>query len=142
MEAIIKFRCQKEEKQLLENLAKDLKISPSNYLRAVINNREKPVIKIAKEEKENRIENSLNNTYHSLGKIGVNLNQIAHYFNLEHLKSFDILEPKIEELLLTNKLNQNDSEFIRLNLQNLAKEISDLRIKIEELINDSNSNKI
>ncbi len=137
MDEEIKFRCTKEEKDLLNTLSAEIKITKSDYLRHLINSREKPDIKEtkrAKRDREGKIKELLGDNYYGLGKIGVNLNQIAHYFNLEHLKVFDIAEPTIERLLILDKLNPNDLDFIRGNLTNLNSSISYLKGLIEELL--------
>ena len=82
----------------------------------LINNREKPKIVVKGESEEEKTRKSLKENYQSLGKIGVNLNQISHYFNLEHLKSFDVLDPKIENILLLDRLQKNELIFLRENL--------------------------
>lgn len=137
-----KFRCTKSEKVLLKTLAKELEISRSDYLRHVINSREKPKIIPKGEGEEEKTQELLKKNYHSLGKVGVNLNQIAHYFNLQHLKSFDILDVKIENLLLLDKVNKNELIFLRDNLVKLEEVVSDIKGKIEGYFNDNNSDEI
>ena len=75
------FRLTKSEKELLGTLAADIEVSKSDYLRHVINNREKPKIVVKGESEEEKTRKSLKENYQSLGKIGVSLNQISHYFN-------------------------------------------------------------
>lgn len=137
-----KFRCTKSEKALLKTLAEDIKISRSDYLRNLINSREKPKIILKGESEGEKTQELLKKNYHSLGKVGVNLNQIAHYFNLQHLKSFDVSDAKIQDLLLLDKVNKNELIFLRENLEKLEEVVSDIKEKIEEYFSGDSSNKI
>ena len=132
----INFRCTQEEKDLLTSLSSQIKISKSDYLRHLINNRETPIIREERkveQEKEAEFTKALADSYYALGKVGVNLNQIAHYFNLEHLKALEASEPTIAALLLLDRLNTSDICFIRANLAELVLTISNLKELIEKL---------
>ncbi len=137
MDAEFKFRCEQEEKDLLFALAKEVKIAPSEYLRLLIKNREKPIVREtwqAKRVREEEIKSSIIESCYNLGKVGVNLNQVAHYLNLEHLKALDVNEPTIEKLLLIDRLNSSDLTFIRENLSVLDGVTREIQTMIKELL--------
>lgn len=133
METTIKFRCNLEEKNLLETLAQELRVSKSDYLRSLINNREKPELKPKTKEQENLLAKSLENNYQNLSRIGSNLNQIAHFLNLENLKALDIPNPAIDSLLVCNHLTKEDLEYLKSDLKEAISNITEIKGSIEEV---------
>lgn len=131
------FRCTEFEKNLLQKLADEIKVSKSDYLRHVIRSRETPKILPKNEEgKEEKAEEFLIKNYYALGKIGVNINQIAWYFNLEHLKSFDNKNHTIEDFLLLDRARKSEIILLQESLVKLSENIDELKKTIEVRLNE------
>jgi antitoxin component of RelBE/YafQ-DinJ toxin-antitoxin module len=78
----IKVRVTDEEKSQIENICYKNNIKISDFIRDCIFKREQKTIRIlSKNEKE-----ILQNIIFEINKIGININQIAYFFNLENLK--------------------------------------------------------
>jgi TRAP-type mannitol/chloroaromatic compound transport system substrate-binding protein len=76
------FRVTSDEKNQIENICYKNNIKISDFIRDCIFKRERKTIRIlSKSEKE-----ILQNMIFEINKIGININQIAYFFNLENLK--------------------------------------------------------
>lgn len=131
------FRCTESEKNLLQKLADEIKVSKSDYLRHVIRSREIPKILPKTEQNEvQKTEEFLEKNYYALGKIGVNINQIAWYFNLEHLKSFDNKNHTIDDFLLLDRVKKSEIILLQESLSKLSENIDEIKKMFEARLNE------
>lgn len=125
----IHIKLSAEEKKNAANFCKKNHISISELVRELlkqIGSEEMAVIT----HKEREI---LYQNHHELQKIGVNLNQIAHFFNLEHLKNLNKKNRVPEDLLLIDKLHSEQIKEIKAILSKLDKKVDKAQQFLEEI---------
>ena len=100
----IKVRITTEERKRLDNICKKLGVSKSFFIRNVVN------LHINTKTLNQDSRKELKDLTYHIFKIGTNINQIAHYFNLEHLrisqqkKKSVIQNTNYKQLLIIRKL--------------------------------------
>jgi hypothetical protein len=106
----IKVRVTDEEKSQIENICYKNNIKISDFIRDCIFKREQKTIRIlSKNEKE-----ILQNIIFEINKIGININQIAYFFNSENLKKLK----ENENILTTFSDDHIQSAIEILNIMN------------------------
>ncbi|MDD2840003.1 MAG: plasmid mobilization relaxosome protein MobC [Rickettsiales bacterium] len=126
--ANLKVRVSEEIKTKLDRFCAKNKIKLSPYIRSIIEQSNNKEIKIITPQE---IE-VFSNIAYELQQIGTNINQISHYFNLEHLKLLDNDISKIEDLLMIDKCKKEQLDDIR-NVLNILKSMeNDLINKLSD----------
>jgi hypothetical protein len=119
----IKVRVTEEEKNQIENICYKNNIKISEFIRDAVFKRDQETIRIlSKKEKE-----ILQNLIYEINKIGVNINQISYFFNVENLKklkedknilttfSDEHIKSAVETLnILSEKYDKLKSELINI----------------------------
>lgn len=119
----IKVRVTDEEKSKIENICYKNNIKISDFIRDCIFKRDQKTIRIlSRNEKE-----ILQNIVFEINKIGINVNQIAYFFNLENLKKLQEKENILTEFsdehiksaieilnILNEKYDKLESELINI----------------------------
>ena len=127
----IKVRVTEEEKTQIENICYKNNIKISDFIRVCVFKRDQKTIRIlSKNEKE-----ILQNLIFEINKIGININQIAYFFNVENLKklqedknilttfSDEHIKSAIETLnILNEKYDKLESELINIYQNDLYQE--------------------
>lgn len=120
-EVNLKVRVDKTQRDDIRDFCKTHGIGQSEFIRTLIKKRDLNSIKIfTKDERENFEKVNL-----SLLQIGTNINQIAHFLNLEHLKSFGNFR-SIEDIVTIDKLKESQLNSLKNDLQILGKNIEQL----------------
>lgn len=120
----LKVRISEQSKRKIEKLCAKNNINISEYIRNIIDqNSEKEIKIITPQEIE-----IFSKIAYELQQIGTNINQISHYFNLEHLKLFDRDISKLEDLIMIDKCKKEQLDDIK----NILNILSDMQ---NDLIN-------
>lgn len=117
-------RIGEDEKKEITDFCKKNHISISDFIRELIRKKEQENIRII----TNKEKEILYNLNYEFQKIGININQIAHYFNLEHLKNLSKNSKNFEDLVLLDKVKKEQLEEIK----NL---LSEVEIKLRKTAN-------
>ena len=123
----LKVRIDKMQKDDVVNFCQKAGINQSEFIRDLIKKRDIKSIKIFTSEERESLE-KLND---SLKKIGTNINQISHFLNLEHLKSFDSFK-SIEDIFILDKLKESQIISLKNDVDELKKNLRLVNIKLEE----------
>lgn len=124
----LKIRIEENQKQKIDKFCLKNSISISKFVRELIEKKDLEEIKIIT-NKEKLILYSLAS---EVKKVGVSINQIAHYFNLKHLKALD--SPKsLQDLFLIDDLTNQQLENIKKNLEMLSNQSDKIVNNIKEI---------
>ena len=122
----LKVRIDDDMKEDILDFCKKSGVTQSEFIRNLIKQKNIKNIKIYSGE-EKKVFEEINL---SLKKIGTNFNQIAHFLNLEHLKSFDNFK-SIEDVIIIDKLKDSQINSIKNDLQFLDQKLLLLNHKLE-----------
>lgn len=122
----LKVRIDDDMKEDILDFCKKSGVTQSEFIRNLIKQKSIKNIKIFSGE-EKKVFEEINL---SLKKIGTNFNQIAHFLNLEHLKSFDNFK-SIEDVIIIDKLKDSQINSIKNDLQFLDQKLLLLNHKLE-----------
>jgi hypothetical protein len=125
----ITFRVSLEEKQLIKQYCEDNKTHISKILREIFAKRDLKTINITKLEEIIEIQKASD----QIKIIGNNLNQIAYYLNLHHLKAKYKKNFTFNDLITIDKLQKEQLEDLRHLLSQVkkkAKEVSNIKLNI------------
>lgn len=122
----LKVRISEDSRTKIDKFCAKNNINISQYIRNIISQSNKKEIKIITPE-ELEI---FSNIAYEFQKLGTNINQIAHYFNLEHLKLLDKDSSKLEDLLMIDKCKKEQLDYIKNSLNILGNEINNLNNKL------------
>ncbi len=112
-------RIDSDEKQKVMSFCAKNFLSISDFIRELIAKRDLEKIRIIT-QKEKEI---LYNLHYEFQKIGINVNQIAHYFNLEHLKNLNKKNRLPEDLILIDKIKGDQIEEIKIILKEVGERL-------------------
>ena len=134
----LKVRVEQKWKEKIDKFCLKNNIKVSDYLRSLIKQSSKKTIRITT-NKEKLI---LYNLTYELQKVGTNINQIAHYFNLKHLKNLDkkaadlnknsTKKEDLSNLILIDKLQKKQLEDIKNTLNSLTEIIEIITNNLEQ----------
>ena len=124
----LKVRVEPKWKDKIDKFCLKNNIKVSDYLRSLIKQSSKKTIRIT----TNKEKIILYNLTYELQKVGTNINQIAHYFNLKHLKNLDKKTKSLDDLALVDKLQKEQLENIKNTLNSLASTIEIITNNLEE----------
>ena len=134
----LKVRVETKWKEKIDKFCLKNNIKVSDYLRSLIKQSSKKTIRITT-NKEKLI---LYNLTYELQKVGTNINQIAHYFNLKHLKNLDkkaadlnknsTKKEDLSNLILIDKLQKEQLEDIKNTLNSLTEIIEIITNNLEQ----------
>jgi hypothetical protein len=125
----ITFRVSPEEKKIIKQYCEDNKTHISKILREVFVQRDLKTINITKLEEIIEIKKAS----YQIKKIGNNINQIAHYLNLEHLRARYKKGFTLDDITILDKLQKEQLEEIKHLLSQVkkkAKEVSKMRFNL------------
>ena len=126
--ADLRVRITGEEKDKIADFCRKNKITKSEYIRNLIDQSDKKTVRII-----TGIERELfDDIHYELQKVGTNINQIAYFFNLQHLKNLDKENRSLEDLILLDKMKKEQLEVMQNSLNILSKEVANLSDKFEE----------
>jgi len=117
----IKVRIDSQEKGKVEKFCAINGITISQYIRNLITQIDDKTIQIITPQELETFENI---TY-ELQKIGTNINQIAYYFNLEHVRLLDNFH-QIQDILMIDKCKNEQLNGIKNTLTKLKIEMKNL----------------
>lgn len=127
-EELLRVRITKSQGEKVKNFCLKARIRKSEVIRNLIEQTDFEKIRIfTPEERE-----SFENINFSLQKIGTNINQIAHFLNLEHLKGFANFET-IYDILTVDKLKESQIDLLRKSMGILGSEMAVLQQKLESI---------
>ncbi len=128
----LRVRIDKNQKDEILAFCEKAQINQSEFIRNLIAQRDLKEIKIFSSKEREAFE-EMN---FSLQKIGTNINQIAHFLNLEHLKGFADFKT-IQDILTIDKLKESQINSLKISI----KELSDQMIKLQNKLSEAYARK-
>lgn len=128
----LRVRIDKSQKDEILAFCEKAQINQSEFIRNLIAQRDLKEIKIFSSKEREAFE-EMN---FSLQKIGTNINQIAHFLNLEHLKGFADFKT-IQDILTIDKLKESQINSLKISI----KELSDQMIKLQNKLSEAYARK-
>lgn len=128
-EHLVQTRLDSSQRKKLDDLKKSAGIrSDSRFIREIIEHLDKNMMVISGDE-DREIFEEINL---ALNKIGTNINQIAHFLNLEHLKGMGNFR-SIEDLFVIDKMKEAQIESLKSSLVGLDDVLVEMKKKIEKI---------
>lgn len=112
----------------VKNFCEKAVIGQSEFIRNLIDQRDLKEIRIFTPAERETFE-KIN---FSMQKIGTNINQIAHFLNLEHLKGSANFET-IHDILTVDKLKESQIDLLKKSMEVLGSEMAILQKKLESI---------
>jgi len=127
---VVRARIDSDQRERIENFKTTLGIkSDSRFIREIIEHLDKNMMVISGDE-DREIFEEINL---ALNKIGTNINQIAHFLNLEHLKGMGGNFRSIEDLFVIDKMKEAQIESLKSSLVGLDDVLVEMKKKIEKI---------
>lgn len=123
----LKVRIDPKQKEEILDFCRKAEIGQSEFIRQLLKKSDLKNIKIFSAE-EKKIFEEIN---FSLKKIGTNINQISHFLNLEHLKSFDNFK-SIQDVIILDKLKESQINSLKNDMGELTSILEYVGQKLEE----------
>ena len=131
----LKARLTESEKNRIDTFCRENGITTSEFVREIIKKRDEKTVNIIGKEARMKERALIYNVIYQLQKIGVNINQISHYFNLKHLKNLERAK-SLEDMLIIDELKKEQLQNIRQNLKTLQQIIKNLTESINNAAKD------
>lgn len=126
---LVQARLDSSQRAKLDDLKKAAGIkTDSRFVREVIEHLDQNMMVISGDN-DREIFSEINL---ALNKIGTNVNQIAHFLNLEHLKGMADFK-SIEDLFVIDKLKESQIESLKKDLDKLYVIISQTKERLERI---------
>lgn len=119
-------RITEQEKEKITVFCNKNNINISKFIREIISKRNLETINIV----TNNEKEVLDNLAYEIQKVGININQIAYFFNLEHLKNLDKNSKELNDILLLDTLKKEQLENIKNIVNIVLEKIEEVNIKL------------
>ena len=124
---LVQTRLDSTQRAKLDDLKKAAGIkTDSRFVREIIEHLDKNMM-VLSGDKDREIFSDINL---ALNKIGTNVNQIAHFLNLEHLKGMGNFK-SIEDLFVIDKLKEIQMEVLKKDLEKLSDVLDKMKKMLE-----------